>query len=176
MTNAGDSPLERTRVRPGRRSDTERLLDRLGELGWTIATAESVTGGLLVAELVSVPGASEYVRGGIVAYASDVKHALLGVDASFLAAHGAVQPKVARQMADGVRTALAEGDRKVDVGVATTGIAGPASPDGQPVGTVHVGVSTALGTKVTSLHLAGDRGRIRAETVRAAVRAVLEAL
>ena len=176
MTNAADSPLERTRMRPGRRSDTERLLDRLGELGWTIATAESVTGGLLVAELVSVPGASEHVRGGIVAYASDVKQALLGVDASFLATHGAVAPKVARQMADGVRTALAEGDRKVDVGVSTTGIAGPGSPDGQPVGTVHVGVSTALGTRVTSLHLSGDRERIRADTVRAAVRAVLEAL
>ena len=159
-----------------RRSDAQRLLDRLGELGWTVGVAESLTGGLVVSALVSVPGASAVVRGGIVAYASGLKHSLLGVDPTLLEAHGAVHPRVARQMAEGVRVRLALGEDPCDVGISTTGIAGPDSPDGQPVGTVHIGVATPLGTRVASLELRGTREEIRAETVRHAVRTALEAL
>lgn len=168
--------LENTLVSVGRVSEPERLVARLAELGWTLAVAESLTGGLVVAGIVAVPGASAVLRGGIVAYATDVKAALLGVDETLLAAHGPVHPRVARQMADGVRRTLGADGLTADVGIATTGIAGPVSPDGQPVGTVHVAVSTPLGSRVESLQLDGDREQIRAEAAAFAVRLALDAL
>ncbi|MGP3535214.1 CinA family protein [Microbacterium sp. RD1] len=152
------------------------LIERVGELGWTLAVAESLTGGLVVASLIAVPGASRVVRGGIVAYATDVKRRVLGVDAALLEAHGAVHPRVARQMARGVRDVLGAEDRPAEIGIATTGIAGPDSPDGQPVGTVHIAVSTPLGTRVDSVVLSGDRDAIRSEAARIAVRRALVAL
>ncbi len=162
--------LESTLVSVGRPSDAERLVDRLKDLGWTVAIAESLTGGLVTASLVSVAGASQVVRGGVVAYATDIKASVLGVDPTLLEAHGPVHPRVARQMADGVRRALGRDGVTADVGIATTGIAGPVSPDGQPVGTVHLAVSTPLGSRVESLELQGDRDSIRAE---ASARALL---
>ncbi|MFT4219156.1 MAG: nicotinamide-nucleotide amidohydrolase family protein [Microbacterium sp.] len=159
-----------------RSSEPERLVACLSELHWTVGVAESLTGGLVVSALVDVPGASAVLRGGVVAYASDVKHSVLGVDASLLRAHGAVHPLVAAQMAEGVRRVLSDGQRRCDLGVATTGIAGPDSPDGQPVGTVHVAVATPLGARVETLALAGGREAIRAEAARAAIRLALEAL
>lgn len=168
--------LESTLVSVGRPSESERLVARLTELGWTVAVAESLTGGLVVASIVAVPGASAVLRGGIVAYATDVKAALLGVDQTLLTAHGPVHPRVARQMAEGVRRTLGSDGLAADVGIATTGIAGPVSPDGQPVGTVHVAVSTPLGSRVESLALDGDRDQIRAEAAALAIRLVLDAL
>lgn len=159
-----------------RQSDAERLLERLADLGWTVGVAESLTGGLVISTLISVPGASAVVRGGIVAYATELKHSLLGVDTTLLESHGAVHPRVARQMAEGVRTRLGVGGLPCDVGISTTGIAGPESPDGQPIGTVHVGVATPLGTRVSSLELRGTREEIRMEAMRRAVRTALEAL
>lgn len=167
---------ELTLVSSGRRTDAERLVDRLRELGWTVAVAESLTGGLVVSELVSVAGASAVVRGGVVTYATELKERMLGVDAALLEAHGAVHPRVARQMAEGVRAALGPGAAAADVGIATTGIAGPDSPDGQPVGTVHIAVATALGVRVESLVLAGDRAQIRAAATARAVLLALDAL
>ena len=167
--------LESTLVRDPKES-AARLIDRLIELGWTVAVAESLTGGLVVSSLVGVAGASRAVRGGVVAYDTGLKRSLLGVDPALLEAHGPVHPRVARQMAKGVRDALAVDGRPADVGIATTGIAGPDSPDGQPVGTVHVAVSTPLGTRVDSLALAGDRDAIRQEAARIAVRRALAAL
>jgi len=168
--------VETTLVSTGRRTEPERLVARLKELGWTIGVAESLTGGLVAASVISVPGASTVVRGAIVAYATDVKQSLLGVDANLLEAHGPVHPRVARQMAEGIRRAVGRDGVPSDVGVATTGIAGPLSPDGQPVGTVHIAVSTPLGSRVESLHLAGDRETIRAEAAALAVRIALDAL
>ena len=168
--------LDSTLVSHGRLSDAERLIARLKELGWTVGVAESLTGGLVAASLVSVPGASAVVRGGVVAYATDIKQSLLGVDATLLAAHGPVHPRVARQMAEGVRRALGTTSGAADVGIATTGIAGPLSPDGQPVGTVHLAVSTPLGSRVESLVLSGDRDEIRAEAAALAVRLAFDAL
>ncbi|MFE1666022.1 CinA family protein [Microbacterium sp. P02] len=149
--------------------DAERLLSALRERGWSLAVAESLTGGLLAASVVAVPGASASFRGGVVAYATEVKHTVLGVDAGLLAAHGPVHPDVAAQMAVGVRRALEGADGPVDVGIATTGIAGPQSPDGQPVGTVHIGVATPDGISVRSLTLRGTRDEIRTQTVRLAL-------
>ncbi|MGX5680671.1 CinA family protein [Schumannella luteola] len=133
--------------------------------GLTIAVAESLTGGMLVAELISTPGASAAVRGGIVAYDTRLKHSLLGVDADLLAARGAVDPLVAEQMADLVRTACAVDGMPADVGISTTGVAGPDPQDGQPVGTVYLGF--ALRGRVFSerLTLSGDRAAIRSAAV-----------
>jgi nicotinamide-nucleotide amidase len=143
------------------------LIDR----GLTIAVAESLTGGLVVADLISVPGASAAVRGGVVAYATELKAQLLGVDAELLATAGPVDPEVARQMADGVRKRLG-----ADVGVATTGVAGPDSQGGHPVGEVWVGV--ALGDRITAhgLELGGDRAAIRRATVSESLARVTERL
>ncbi|CAI9391766.1 Putative competence-damage inducible protein [Microbacterium sp. T2.11-28] len=168
--------VEETLVSHARLSDAERLVARLKELGWTLGVAESLTGGLVAAAVVAVPGASAVLRGGVVAYATDVKQTVLGVDATLLAAHGPVHPRVARQMADGARRVLGRAGEAADVGIATTGVAGPVSPDGQPVGTVHLAVSTPLGSRVESLVLAGDRDEIRTEATTLALRLAFDAL
>ncbi|QTV79565.1 CinA family protein [Microbacterium sp. NIBRBAC000506063] len=157
-------------------STAEAVIALLRERGWTIGVAESLTGGDLVSALVSVPGASNALRGGVVAYATPLKHSLLGVDAALLAAHGAVHPEVARQMAEGVRAAVAVDGKPADVGVSTTGVAGPDPQDGQPVGTVHIAVATAAGTGIRSFLLEGDRPEIRRQASDAALHAVHETL
>jgi nicotinamide-nucleotide amidase len=126
----------------------------------TVAVAESLTGGLLAASLVEVPGASAVFRGGIVAYATDLKSALLGVPAALLERYGAVHPDVASAMAAGVRSRLG-----ATFGMATTGVAGPDPADGQPVGTVHIAAAGQLSEVRRSLSLTGDRRSIRDQTV-----------
>ncbi|MDQ0895708.1 CinA family protein [Agromyces ramosus] len=148
------------------------LIRTLTERGLTIATAESLTGGLLAAALVDVPGASIAFNGGIVAYATPLKRTLLGVAEELLAERGAVDPDVARQMADRVRLVCAVDGRPADVGVATTGVAGPDPQDGRSPGTVFVGVAMGDHVEVTALELTGDRAAIRSATVHAAIGAV----
>ena len=145
------------------------VLERLAERGQTVAVAESLTGGLVAAELTAVPGASRAFVGSVTAYASRAKRDLLGVDGPLLDTEGAVNAEVARQMATGVRRVLG-----ADWGVATTGVAGPDRQDGQPVGRVYVAVAGPRADEVTArrLDLAGDRAGIR----RAAVQAVLTLL
>jgi len=138
-------------------SRAPELLAAVGARGWTLAVAESLTGGLVSATLVDVPGASAVLRGAVVAYSTDLKATLLGVDPVLLEQRGAVDPDVARAMAIGVRARLG-----ADVGLATTGVAGPDPQDGHTPGTVHVAVSTPDGTHVRSLRLAGDRAAVRA--------------
>jgi nicotinamide-nucleotide amidase len=147
------------------------VLRALDARGWSVAAAESLTGGRLTAALVDVPGASAHLRGGIVAYATDLKTSALGVEADLLAARGAVDPAVAEQMAQGVRHVL-----RADVGLATTGVAGPDPQDGQPVGTVFVAVSTPETTVVTSLTLSGTRDEIRSRAVIGALELALTLL
>ncbi|HEY9375387.1 CinA family protein [Streptomyces sp.] len=143
-------------------SEAARVLGLLAERGGTLAVAESLTGGLVAAELTGVPGASKTFRGSVTAYATALKEQLLGVDGALLAERGAVDPEVALQMAAGVRVRLG-----ADWGIATTGVAGPDPQDGQPVGTVYVAVVGPVGTgKVASLRLNGDRAEIRRESVR----------
>jgi nicotinamide-nucleotide amidase len=148
-------------VRVGPSDDAGPLLDLLQARGLTLAVAESLTGGMVAARLVDVPGASAVLRGGVVAYATDLKAALLGVDAGLLAREGAVHPDVAVQMAQGVRTRL-----RADVGLATTGVAGPDPQDGHPPGTVHVAVVTATGSRVASPIVTGTRADVRERAVR----------
>jgi nicotinamide-nucleotide amidase len=145
---------------PDPESLAELIVTRLTEQRQTVAVAESLTGGLLAAALVEVPGASVVFRGGIVAYATDLKSTLLGVPASLLDRYGAVHADVASAMAEGVR-------RRLDAtfGVATTGVAGPDPADGQPVGTVYIAASGQLSTVRRKLSLAGSRQSIRDQAV-----------
>jgi nicotinamide-nucleotide amidase len=151
-----------------------RLIAELTRRGLSVAVAESLTGGLVVAELTSVPGASVVVSGGVVAYDTAVKRSVLGVSAELLAAEGAVHPEVARQMADRVRTVLAVDGRPARLGIATTGVAGPTDQDGKPPGTVFVGLAFGAVVAAVELELRGSRAEIRAATVRAAIEAALE--
>ena len=137
----------------------------------TLALAESLTGGMLAAALTAVPGASAVLRGGVVAYATDLKAALLDVPSDLLARHGAVDPDVAAAMAEGARSCMG-----ADVGAATTGVAGPDPSDGQPVGTVYIAVSVGTDTAVRALALTGDRHRIRVATVDRTLRLLSERL
>lgn len=152
------------------------LVELLIARGLTIGVAESLTGGQLTARLVDVAGASATLLGGVVAYNTAIKASVLGVDAHLLARHGAVHPEVARQMATGVRTALAVAGRPADVGVATTGVAGPDPQDGQAVGTVYLGFAIADRVESVALTLSGTRGDIQSGTVDAAVATLLRLL
>jgi PncC family amidohydrolase len=163
---AGEEPPQLAEVFPDSAAAGAALVGR----GWTVAVAESCTGGLLGAALTAVPGSSRYVRGGVIAYDNDVKRALLEVDGDVLERHGAVSQEVALAMARGARRRL-----ETDVGVGITGVAGPgAEEDGKPAGLVYVAVATPAADRVVRLD--GDRGREanRAAAVTAALRLVLD--
>ncbi len=153
-------PVEQTEPESLPAAVVQLLLRR----GLTVATAESLTAGLLAAALAEVPGASGTLQGGVVAYQNHVKERLLGVDSGLLARAGAVDAEVARQMADGVRRVAG-----ADVGISTTGVAGPEAHQGKPVGTVYLGLAGMPGhgePEAVLLHLEGDRETIRRNTVR----------
>ncbi|HEY8453157.1 MAG: nicotinamide-nucleotide amidohydrolase family protein [Micromonosporaceae bacterium] len=148
------------------------ILRRLEERGETLAVAESLTGGLLAATIVDVPGASTVFRGGLVVYATDLKHTLAGVPAGLLAARGPVDAEVAVAMAAGARERCG-----ADWALATTGVAGPGPADGVSAGTVFVAVAGPDGSSsVRSLHLPGDRAAVRSGTVAAALRLLADRL
>jgi nicotinamide-nucleotide amidase len=141
--------------------------------GATLAVAESLTGGLLGAALTEVAGSSATFRGGVLAYATDLKTTLLDVEPDLLRRHGAVHPEVAVAMARGVAARL-----RSTYGLATTGVAGPDPQDGREPGEVHLafagpGVGESgvgeSGTTVVGLQLAGTRADVRRETVRRAL-------
>jgi nicotinamide-nucleotide amidase len=149
----------------------ERVIRReLESRGWTIGTAESATGGLVGRRLTSLPGASATFRGSVVAYASDLKTSILGVPESTIDEHGVVSEATAEAMALGARAVLG-----VDVAVAVTGSAGP-EPLEQPVGTMIVAVATPTTSMVRTLHLPGDRERVRAYAATGALHLVLRAI
>lgn len=178
----------------GPAAEVLRLLQARGE---TLAVAESLTGGLVAAEVTAVPGASRVFRGSVTAYATELKHEVLGVDGTLLAERGAVDAEVALQMAAGVRKVMG-----ADWGIATTGVAGPDPQDGQAVGTVFVAVAgpdsgtggpdfgldgpeIAIGGqdsvlrsegKVAALRLNGERSDIRMESVRSVLTLLVERL
>jgi nicotinamide-nucleotide amidase len=137
----------------------------------TVATAESLTGGLVAAALTSVPGSSAAVRGGVVAYATELKAALLGVPPDLLERHGAVHGAVAEAMAEGARDRLG-----ATTGVATTGVAGPDPAEGKPVGMVFVAVAGPGGLATRQLALTGGREEIRAATVASVLSLLIDAL
>ena len=142
-----------------------RLVDRRE----TVATAESLTGGLVAATIVEIPGVSSVYRGGLVVYATDLKHALAGVPEELLAERGPVDPDVALALAAGARRRCA-----ADWGLATTGVAGPDPQDGKPVGMVFVAVDGPAGGVVRELQLAGNRPVIRTESVTRVLRLFAE--
>ena len=144
---------------------TTELIGHLTERGLSVSVAESLTGGLLCAALTEAPGASAVIRGGVVAYATDLKSSMLGVSEELLASRGAVDPDVALERAAGVAHQLGS-----DIGLSTTGVAGPEPQDGKAVGTVFI--ACVWGTKrvVEELSLAGTRNEIRSLTVHAALR------
>ena len=148
------------------------VLDLCRQRRLTIAVAESCTGGLLGARLTSVPGSSDVVRGGVIAYANDVKQETLGVSESDLTAHGAVSEPVARQMAEGVCQRLGS-----SIGIAITGIAGPGrgTPE-KPVGTVWIAAALPDGTRTRLLRLIGDREEIRRRATQSSLELVRRAL
>jgi nicotinamide-nucleotide amidase len=136
------------------------VVSTLAERHQTVSVAESLTGGLLAATLVEIPGVSAVFRGGLVVYATELKHTLAGVPQRLLDERGPVDPDVALALAQGVRQRCGS-----DWGLATTGVAGPDPQDGKPVGTVFVAVAGPAGATVRELGLAGSRTEIRAGTV-----------
>jgi PncC family amidohydrolase len=148
--------------------EVHRLLDTGGA---TVAVAESLTGGLLGATLTAMPGASRTFRGGVLAYATELKETLLGVPGPLLAAEGAVSAEVAAAMAGGVRDRLG-----ATYGVALTGVAGPDPQDGEPPGTVVVAVAGPGGGVVRALRLTGGREEVRSAAVRIALELLRDVL
>lgn len=129
-----------------------------------LATAESLTAGLIAATLAEVPGASAVLRGGVVSYSSDVKASVLGVDQKLLAEKGSVDPEVARQMAVGAQRACG-----ADLAVSATGVAGPEPHDGKTVGTVYIGWASGSESGAREHHFVGDRAQIREQSTNAAI-------
>lgn len=146
----------------------ERLLAR----GQTVATAESLTAGMVAVALTDVPGASSTYRGGLVTYATELKASLAGVPVALLAERGAVDPDVASAMATGVRDRLG-----ATWGLALTGVAGPDPQDGQPVGTVFVAIAGPYAEpRIERVALSGDRAAIRASATEAALGLLCDSL
>lgn len=148
-----------------------RIGHALRAKGWTICTAESCTGGLIAHRLTNIPGSSEYVLGGVVAYANRIKQALLHVRQGTLIAYGAVSEQTASEMAVGARELFG-----ADVAVSVTGIAGPGGGSAEkPVGLTYIGVATPDGGVVVQRHVwEGDRETIKNASAEAALRLVLE--
>jgi nicotinamide-nucleotide amidase len=149
----------------GSRELAAQIVGLLGARHQTVAVAESLTGGLLGGAITAIPGASVVFRGGIIAYATELKAALLGVPADLLASYGAVHPDVAAAMATGARDRLG-----ATIGVATTGVAGPDPADGKPPGTVHIAVIAGQVPVTRALALDGGRDQVRRGTVEQALR------
>lgn len=147
------------------------LHEELVRRGATVASAESLTGGAVADVLSTAPGASQSFLGGVVSYASEVKVNVLGVAEETVAEHGVVSRQCAIEMAHGVRRLLG-----ADLAVSTTGVAGPETQEGKPVGLVYLAVASEDSTDVVELHLDGDRADVRRQTVEAAVAALMAAV
>lgn len=145
----------------------QALIRGLQAQGLTVATCESLTGGMICAALVDVPGASRVVRGGLITYQTDTKSLLAGVDTGLIETHGVVSAEVARAMASGARDAL-----HADIAVSATGMASPGEISDPPAGTVFVGLASATGVQAVELHLAGDRQAVRQQTVDTAIKLI----
>ncbi|MDH7517154.1 MAG: CinA family protein [Candidatus Thermoplasmatota archaeon] len=154
----------------------EKLLEnvsaKLKKSGLTIATAESCTGGLIAHTLTNISGSSDYFDRGVVSYSNRSKVELLGVPEELIKQYGAVSEQVAKAMAEGIRK-----KSKVDIGVATTGIAGPTGgTKDKPVGLVYIAVSTTDNTVVKRFQFSGNRLKNKESTCNAALNMILDFL
>ncbi|MBO0844969.1 MAG: CinA family protein [Nocardioides sp.] len=159
------------RRRTSRKPDATEALALLGAAGATLATAESLTGGRLAATVTAVPGASVSYVGGFITYATALKESLLGVPRAVVEQYGVVSGECAQAMAAGCRDATG-----ATYALATTGVAGPDSQEGKPVGTVFVGLAGPDGVTALSLELAGDRHQIQDRACREALSGLCETL
>ncbi len=142
-----------------------RLADLLRDRGWTCATAESCTGGLIGHRITSLAGSSDYFMGGVISYTNSAKQQMLGVPAEILERVGAVSPECAAAMAEGARNTFS-----TDIGISSTGIAGPTGATARkPVGLIYIAVATPDTTEVRELRLNGDRLSNIRETARQAL-------
>jgi PncC family amidohydrolase len=154
----------------------DELAQRVGDLSRsasrTIALGESCTGGLVGHLITEVPGASAYLRGGVVAYSDSAKASLLDVPLGTLKEHGAVSAQVAMAMASGARARFG-----ADVGVAVTGISGPSGGSVQkPVGLTYVAVADASGSEVRRFRWKGERSANKLASARAVLDLLIERL
>ncbi|MFP5345909.1 MAG: CinA family protein [Actinomycetes bacterium] len=157
---------------PGDRpAEQERVVRLARAAGLTVAVAESLTAGLVSARLADVPGASAVLRGAVVAYATDLKSSMLDVPTELLAERGPVDPDVAVAMATGARTRLS-----ADLGVATTGVAGPDPQDDVPPGLAFVAATWPGGNRVRRVQVRGERAEVRAAAARAALELLADLL
>jgi nicotinamide-nucleotide amidase len=140
------------------------IVSTLRDRGETVATAESLTGGLVCAVLTGVAGSSAVVRGGLIVYASELKVRLAGVNGRTLAEHGAVHPLVAEELAEGARDTCG-----ATWGIGLTGVAGPDPQDGVGPGTVHIGLAGGGDTVVRTVRTGGDRHEVRSRAVSGAL-------
>ncbi len=150
-------------------TSSAELVELLVERNLRVAVAESLTGGLLMSELITAPGASRVILGGVVAYHTQLKLSLLGVDADVLNVHGAVHPDVAIQMAVRVRDLMPVDGLPAEVGIGTTGVAGPDPQDGHAPGTAYLAIAIGADVRVRELSLDGDRNAIRRQVVERAM-------
>jgi PncC family amidohydrolase len=141
-----------------------------------VATAESLTGGMLADSIVSIPGASEVFLGGVIAYRNEAKVHLLNVSAQDLSEFGAVSAETAIAMAKGARAPFVSPGGNQVVAVATTGVAGPTQQEGKAAGTVYIGCDSDAGYSATHHKFEGDRAAIRMQATAAAFEALLGAL
>ena len=149
--------------------NADEIVAQLRQRDLTIATAESLTAGMLSSAIADVPGASAVLQGGVVAYNNTIKHRILGVSADTLAARGAVDIETAKQMATGVRERFG-----ADLGVATTGVAGPEPSEGKAVGIVFIALAARDTTSAKLLRFDGNRAQIRQATVATSLQLVAE--
>jgi nicotinamide-nucleotide amidase len=150
----------------------EAIGNLLREKGWTLAVAESCTGGLISDRITNVPGSSDYFAGGMVTYTIEAKARHLGIPVAYIRRHGVVSSEVARRMARGVKKAF-----KTDLGLSTTGVAGPGGGTSRtPVGTVFIGIAFRKGTCVKRGNLKGSRRKIKEEAAEMSLKVLLDRL
>ena len=154
------------------RACSRQVVALLRERGLTVGTAESLTAGMIAAEIAGVPGASQVLMGGIVSYDARVKHELLAVPTEVIDGVGVVSEACALQMAKGARERLG-----VDITVSVTGLAGPGGGTAEtPVGTVFLGIADQSGARVEKRRFRGGRQAVRRKTTRAALEMILDTL
>ncbi|OGC03386.1 hypothetical protein A2276_00515 [candidate division WOR-1 bacterium RIFOXYA12_FULL_43_27] len=142
----------------------DQIADILREKKLTVSVAESLTGGLISERLTNIAGSSAYFMGGLITYHPRIKVAELKVPGGLIAKHGVVSEEVARAMAEGIR-----GRFKTEIGISSTGCAGPDPQPPAPVGLAYVAVSSSKGTEARELHLQGTRKEIREKAAQAAI-------